>query len=144
MTRILGLDIGEKRIGVALSDPTKIIAKELVTIEFVEEKKAIEEIRKICLENDVDKMVIGIPFNLKGEVAHQAERVEKFVDELKKEIEGIEIIEEDERFTTKLARDFRKKIGFKKKEAIDSLAAVMILQNYLDRVNQDAGTRDFF
>ncbi len=132
--RIMGLDIGDKTIGVAVSDIMGLTAQGVKTIKRVGKKKDIEEIKKIIEEKQVNKIVSGLPKNMNGTVGTQGEKVQKFC-ELLKEQTNLEIDFWDERLSTVAAersliegnvrRENRKKV-------IDMLAAVIILQGYLD------------
>lgn len=135
MNRIMGLDVGDKTIGVAISDPLLLTAQGLKTIKRESNKKDIEEIEYIIKEYNVIKIIVGFPKNMNNTVGPQGEKVLKFVDKLKKKVR-IEIILEDERLTTVAAeraliegdvsRENRKKV-------IDKVAATYILQTFLDR-----------
>ena len=135
MNRILGLDIGSKRIGVAVSDLMGITATPL---EFIlNDEKVFEKIKELVKNYKVSKIVVGLPLTLKGEEGQQAKYTREFVDNLKNHIpEDIEIIFMDERFTSSLAEKTLNQAKKKnKKEKIDSLSAVFILQSYLDRIS---------
>ena len=127
--RIMGLDIGDKTIGVAVSD-----IMGLKTIRRESKKKDIEELKNIIKERQVNKIVSGLPKNMNGTLGPQGEKVLKFCDLIKEET-GLEIDFWDERLTTVAAErsliegDVSRK---KRKKVIDMLAAVIILQGYLD------------
>ncbi|CCJ34632.1 Holliday junction resolvase RuvX [Caloramator australicus] len=133
--RILGLDIGEKRIGIALSDPLGWIAQSLKTLERKSIKNDVEEIIKIINDYQVEKVVVGLPKNMNGTLGESGQKVMNFCEKLLEKI-NIELIYEDERLTTMAAEkvlidaDLSRK---KRKGVIDSLAATFILQTYLDR-----------
>lgn len=132
--RIMGLDIGDKTIGVAVSDLMGLTAQGVTTIKRVGKKKDIEAIKQIIEEKQVNKIVSGLPKNMNGTVGPQGEKVQKFCELLKKET-NLPIEFWDERLSTVAAersliegnvrRENRKKV-------IDMLAAVIILQGYLD------------
>ncbi|MCC3864856.1 Holliday junction resolvase RuvX [Terrisporobacter petrolearius] len=132
--RIMGLDIGDKTIGVAVSDLMGLTAQGVTTIKRVGKKKDIEEIKKIISEKQVNKIVSGLPKNMNGTVGQQGEKVQKFCELIKQET-NLPIEFWDERLSTVAAersliegnvrRENRKKV-------IDMLAAVIILQGYLD------------
>lgn len=132
--RIMGLDIGDKTIGVAVSDIMGLTAQGVTTIKRVGKKKDIEEIKKIISERQVNKIVLGLPKNMNGTIGTQGEKVQKFCELLKQET-NLPIEFWDERLSTVAAersliegnvrRENRKKV-------IDMLAAVIILQGYLD------------
>ena len=132
--RIMGLDIGDKTIGVAVSDLMGLTAHGITTIKRVGKKKDIEAIKQIIAEKQVNKIVSGLPKNMNGTVGPQGEKVQKFCELLKEET-NLPIEFWDERLSTVAAersliegnvrRENRKKV-------IDMLAAVIILQGYLD------------
>ena len=134
--RIMGLDIGDKTIGVAVSDLMGLTAQGVTTIKRVGKKKDIEAIKQIIAEKQVNKIVSGLPKNMNGTVGPQGEKVQKFCELLKEET-NLPIEFWDERLSTVAAersliegnvrRENRKKV-------IDMLAAVIILQGYLDRL----------
>ena len=131
--RILALDVGDKRIGVAISDELEISAHALTTITRNDLKKEIREIQEIISEYNVEEIIVGMPVMMNGSVGIQAEKVGRFVDELKKEIR-IPIKLFDERLSTSLIEktlidaDMSRE---KRKKVIDKLSAVIILQDYL-------------
>ena len=132
--RIMGLDIGDKTIGVAVSDLMGLTAQGVTTIKRVRKQKDIEAIKQIIAEKQVNKIVSGLPKNMNGTVGPQGEKVQKFCELLKEET-NLPIEFWDERLSTVAAersliegnvrRENRKKV-------IDMLAAVIILQGYLD------------
>jgi putative Holliday junction resolvase len=133
--RNMGLDIGDKRIGVALSDPEDILASPLTTIIRNEDSSAVEKIKEIADANEVNCIVIGLPYSLSGEKSSQTTTTLNFIDKLKSAI-TIEIITEDERFSTSVAQRLLSQQGKKKKKNkgdIDAAAAAYILQGYLDK-----------
>ncbi|WP_457639426.1 Holliday junction resolvase RuvX [Persephonella sp.] len=133
--RVLALDVGNKRIGVAYSDPLGISANPLPPVENNE--KVFEKIKELIDQYNVGTLVVGLPLTLKGEEGEQAKITKEFVEELKKHIPDINVVFVDERFTTSLAekhlRETTKKS--KRKEKIDSVSAVYILKTYLDSIS---------
>ncbi|MCR4442034.1 MAG: Holliday junction resolvase RuvX [Peptococcaceae bacterium] len=133
--RILGLDVGDKRIGVAVSDGLGLTAQGLTTIVRSDIKKDIERLAAIIREHSIEKIIVGLPRNMNGTYGPQAEKTKEFVKLLRKEI-PLEVVFWDERLTTALARrtllegDVSRK---KRREVIDRMAAVVILQGFLDR-----------
>ncbi len=131
--RVLALDVGNKRIGVAYSDPLGISANPLPYIKNNE--KVFEKIKDLINEYNIGKVVIGLPLTLKGEEGEQAKITREFAEKLKEHIPDIDIEFVDERFTTSLAeqhlRETTKKS--KRKKKLDSVAAVYILKTYLDQ-----------
>lgn len=134
-SRSLGLDIGDVRIGVALSDPLGIIAQPFHVIECISPDRDLEAIRKIVEEKEVVRIVVGLPLNQAGRVGPQAEKVLAFVEVLRKTV-PIEIVTQDERFTTAGVERMLIDAGVRRKrrkQVIDKIAAQQILQMYLDR-----------
>ena len=136
MSRILAIDFGLKRIGLAISDELKLIAVPYKAIP--NDENALSEIIKIINVEDVNEIIIGLPLNLDGREGDIARKVRQFGEELKKHLKNITIKFFDERFTSKMAEkkfiEKKKKIplGDKNKKEIDKLAAAYLLQNYLD------------
>ena len=129
----MALDIGTKRIGVALSDYFLMLTNGHSCIPREPEGNAIEQIQKIAKENHVEKIVVGLPLNMDGTKGFQAQNCEDFA----KKIEGFEIIFEDERLTSDTAEQNlrERKIDFRKnKGLVDIESACIILQQYLSRL----------
>ncbi len=133
---ILCLDMGDKTIGIAVSDPLQSVAGGIG--QFRRDKsgknKEIEHIKGLISKYEVDKLVVGLPLNMRGEEGDQAKKVHNFVDDLSPEI-GIPVILTDERLSTVEAeRVLREgKVSWPKRRKVkDKIAAVIILQNYLD------------
>lgn len=132
MYKVMALDVGTKRIGIALSDFLLMLANGHSYIPREPEDKAIETIYKIAKDNHVQKIVVGIPLNMDGTKGFQAENCEEFALKLK----GYEIIFEDERLTSDTAEENlrAKKIDFRKdKGLVDIESACIILEQYLSR-----------
>lgn len=138
MERIMGLDVGDKTIGIAISDPLFITAQGLKTIKRENIKKDIDAIIDIIDQYNIKKIVIGIPKNMNNTMGPQSKKVLNFADKLKKRVK-LDIIMEDERLTTIQAEkvliesDVRRK---NRKKVIDKVAATYILQSYLDRMRR--------
>jgi putative Holliday junction resolvase len=135
--RILCLDIGNSRVGVAISDPLKITAQPVMTIEL-RNKDLFEELDKIFQRYNIEKVVIGYPLS-KLHPDQKDEKLKK-IDEISEKIESrynVEIVKWDERFSTKaIERVIDEELNWKrKKKIIDKVAAVYILQGYLDFYN---------
>lgn len=132
--RIMGLDIGERTIGVAVSDPMGWTAQGVTTIRRKSLTYDLSELKKIIQEYEVEQIVVGWPLNMNGTAGPSAERVELLSAEIIKET-GLGIIKWDERLSTVAATrtllegDVSRA---KRKEVIDKMAAVFILQGYLD------------
>ena len=134
LTRILALDYGERRIGLALSDSMKIIAKPYKTIENISVKKVLETLNEIIQDQSVEKIVVGIPITLKNRNSRQTEIVNVFIDMLNDKL-SIPIIPYDERLTSVSAKRSLILQGIetgRNKGEVDMTAAAIFLQNYLD------------
>ena len=139
--RIMALDIGDKTVGVAVSDALLISANGITTIERVGARKDTTKVLELADEYEVTTIVAGLPLMLSGEDSPQTQKVRDFVELLKNKIRStgrkIKVEFQDERFTTKIAEnvlieaDMSRK---KRKEIIDRQAAVVILQSYLDKL----------
>lgn len=133
--RILGIDIGSKRTGIAISDELGITAQGLNTIESESEKNLISGLKDIIEREGVKEVVIGLPLNMNGSAGPQAERAIKFCDLLKGEI-SIPVKLWDERMTTAEVERIMIKADTsrrKRKKKIDKLAAQVMLQSYLNK-----------
>lgn len=132
--RILGLDVGDRTIGIAVSDPLGFTAQGITTIRRKYLEKDLEELKKICDEYSVDTIVSGLPKNMNGSMGPQSEKVLAFCEEVKKVID-IPIKMWDERLTTVAANRAMLEADFsraKRKTLVDKIAATYILQGYLD------------
>jgi len=134
MSRILGVDYGSKRIGLAISDPGGIIATPVRTEHCSGEDEGIAKVVAACTELKADKMVIGLPLNMNGSHGPQAEKVTAFAEKLKSLLD-IPLEMWDERLSSVSAERVLIDAGTsrrRRKEVIDKLAAQIMLQNYLD------------
>ncbi len=132
--KIVGLDYGDRRIGVAVSDELGIAARGLATIVRRSLKMDLEELEQLIRSCGAEKIVIGYPVRLDGTAGIQCEKVDRFVVNLKKRV-LLPIERWDESFSTQEAEDLlaEARVGRKKrKAAVDKLAAKIILQSYLD------------
>jgi len=135
MGRILAIDYGLKRTGLAVTDPLKMIASPLETVKTSE---LIEWIRSYIQQETLDLIVVGMPTNLDQSPTHTTKAVFSFIDELEKAFPSIRIDKEDERFTSKMAQQSMIQGGMKKKNRrekanIDKISATIILQSYLEK-----------
>ena len=137
--RLLGLDVGERRIGVALSDPGGVLAFPLSILERQVEGRDVEEVARLVAEHGADGVVVGLPRSLSGAIGPQAERVLTFVSVLKEKL-GVPVHTYDERLSTVVAQRRLQEVGKKGKRGgagpkkhLDAEAAAVILQGYLDR-----------
>lgn len=132
--KYLGIDLGEKRIGLAVSDELGMLAHPLQTLIFTNIDKLVTDLRKIIEDYNISGMVIGIPYTMKGLHSKKTTEVLNHVGELKEKI-SVPVFTIDERLTTKMAHDALhaggKKTG-KNRNIIDQIAAVYILQSFLD------------
>lgn len=138
MERIIGIDYGRKRVGVAVSDPLGIFASALDTIPAA---KIIDYLKNYTQNNKVARFVVGYPMNLNGRPAECAQYVDVFLKQLKKQFPDIPVTLEDERFTSQLAMKAMIAGGMKKsdrreKENVDKISAAIILQSYMDNPHE--------
>ncbi len=136
--KYLGLDLGTKTLGVSISDKLGIVASTYKTIRFEEENynSIIEELIKIINQEQIECIVLGLPKNMNNTYGDATTRTMNFKEILEKNI-NIKIVLQDERLTTKEADSYMIQAGVsrkKRKQKIDSLAANIILQTYLDKV----------
>lgn len=140
MPVIMGLDVGDVRIGVAFSDPLLFGAHAYGSIERKSDEEAVRRIAELVEERKVERIVVGLPLTLKGRIGKQGEKVREFIRILK-EMVDVPIVEWDERLTTAAAERILKEIGVagrKRRKIIDQVAATLILQSYLDMLrNRD-------
>jgi putative Holliday junction resolvase len=132
--RSLGLDVGDKRIGVAMSDPSGIVASPLTIIERRYDAADIEAIIDIIRQNDIAQVIVGLPLAADGGAGMQAEKVNRFTQKLKESI-AIPLIFRDESFSTDSARKLMLQTKSKKvrrNTRDDAIAAAFILQHFLD------------
>jgi putative holliday junction resolvase len=138
MGRLLGLDVGDKRIGVAICDETQTLARPLFTLERASKQEDFARLAALCREHAIEKMIVGLPKTLRGEEGPQAQRVRRYATELQAVLH-LPIEFQDERYSSvdaqeRLASSSRK---LRSKGDIDSAAAAIILQEYLAAMNKD-------
>jgi putative Holliday junction resolvase len=140
--RILGIDFGTVRVGVAVSDPLKIIAQSVGT--FTNNAGIFDTLAAIARQYDVGLVVIGMPYTLRGEKGMKAEEVDKFSSRLKDKL-SVDIVPWDERFTSRIARQTLVQMGTTKKQRrtdkgkVDAMASALILQSFLDQTKHSIG-----
>ena len=142
MQIILGLDIGDARTGVAISDELGIAAHPLCTIQRKSRKALLGELQELIAVHKVEWIVIGLPLQLDGETGVQARKVKRFAEKLEQHV-NLPIIFWDESFTTFEATQIlqgTKKRRKKRKQVIDQVAAVLILEGYLEELRNARGT----
>lgn len=140
--RILGLDFGSKTVGVAISDPLLLIAqsKEIIRREKENKlRKTLARIEEIIVEDEVDKIVLGLPKNMDDTCGERVEKTLEFKEILERRT-GLEVILWDERLTTVAADEVMMEVGIrreKRKDYVDAIAASFILQGYLNSLNEN-------
>ncbi|MGN1298299.1 MAG: Holliday junction resolvase RuvX [Clostridia bacterium] len=137
--RILGIDYGEARVGIAITDPLNITAQGLETIQRNgSDKVVLRRLDEIFENYDVDTIVVGMPFNMNGSISERAKITEQFVHKLKCKYNKMKITTIDERLTTVEAH---KTMNFldvnknKKKNIVDTISAMYILETYLNKID---------
>ncbi len=137
--RILALDIGARRVGVAVSDPLGWTAQGLPTLARENDSQVIEAVQEIVRELDVERVVIGLPRNMNGTVGPQAKKALAFADALRAALQ-LPVDTWDERLTTVAAERSLAEGGLdrrKRRRSVDRVAAQLILQGFLDSLNRD-------
>jgi putative Holliday junction resolvase len=141
--RVMALDVGHKRIGVALSDPGQVLASSLQVIERKGQQRDLATVVQLVREHEVGKIIIGYPRSLNGTVGQQAKFVERYVAVLEKKLVDasldVPVVLWDERLSTVAADRLMAEAGRKareRRERIDAVAAAVILQDYLDATKQ--------
>lgn len=138
--RIMGIDYGDSRVGVALSDPLCFMAQGLKTVPNKVYSKMLESILAIANQYQVSTIVVGLPKNMDGSLGFRSEITMQFTDDLKKELPDVKFVFQDERLTTVQAAGFLNVTntrGKSRKNVIDTVAAEIILQSYLDSIKQN-------
>ena len=133
--RLMGLDYGDSRTGVAVSDLLGITAQGVESVKHTGEKQLIQRLKEIINEYQVKKIVIGLPLNMNATSGQRVEKTKKFIEKLKSEF-GLEVLTIDERLTTVASHRTMTELGVnknKKKNLVDMMSAILILQMYMDR-----------
>ena len=139
MSRVLGIDYGDRRIGIALSDPMRIIASPLCVIDNTGLRHALAEILALCEKHDVSQIVMGLPLNMNGTSGEAAQKVNHFMEELRRRTK-IPVLTWDERLSTVSAQHALIEAGTRRenrKGLVDKVAAQIILQHWLDAQPSD-------
>ncbi len=136
MGRILAIDYGRKRVGIAVTDELQMIANALTTIH---PDKLIGFLKKYASEEKLDCIVVGEPKDMRYEVSEAEQYIKPFLKKLKREMPDMKVVRVDERFTSKIASQTVLEAGLKKKDRrnkalLDSISATIILQSYLEMV----------
>jgi putative Holliday junction resolvase len=132
--RVMGLDVGEKKIGVAISDALLLTAQARPTLHRKNLKSDISILGRLAEENEVHEIVIGQPLHMSGRESQQSEKVARFAEELRNALK-LPVVFWDERLTSFAAEQHLEEMGLKwrqRRDHIDKIAAMMILQSYLD------------
>ena len=132
--RVMGLDVGDKNIGIAVSDALLMTAQGRSTLRRTAWEADVAHLRKVVEENEVDRIVVGKPLHMDGRESPQSQKIAIFATKLS-EILGIPVIFWDERLTSFAAEQHLEEMGLNwrdRKKHVDRIAAMMILQNYLD------------
>jgi putative Holliday junction resolvase len=138
ITRSLGLDVGDVRIGVALGDPLGILASPLTIVTRRNDGSDYTDILRIIEENAVDSIIVGLPLSMDGSEGSQAVKTRAFAEELRRRTD-VPLVYQDERLSTVEARRMvREARRTARTERYDAAAAALILQDYLDAANPDA------
>lgn len=138
MGRILCLDLGQKRTGIAVTDPLGLVPGSLDTLETLE---VLTFLKKYCVSEQVSSMVVGLPIHLNGEESEMTVFVKNFIIELQREFPDIEINTIDERLSSVQAQKTLIQMGIKKskrqdKGIYDKMSAMILLQSYMDKIVQ--------
>lgn len=136
MGRIMAIDYGKKRVGIAVTDPLKIIATPLTTVA---EPDTFNWLKDYFGKEEVEKVLVGYPLNLKGEPTDATAAVDRFIERFRKLFPGLELEPRDEAFTSKMAVRTLVESGLKKKdrqrkELVDQTSAAILLQEYLQNL----------
>ena len=135
--RILGIDYGDVRVGLALSDPIGFIAGGIGTLKITGMNNAVSQVSEVIASHSVETVVLGLPLNMNGTEGPSANKIKVFADKLAAACPNITINFVDERRTSMLAAEYMSQTGTygkKRKDSVDTLSAQIILQTYLDRL----------
>jgi putative holliday junction resolvase len=130
--RVLAIDYGRKRIGLALSDDLGLTAQPLATLARINRQEDVRRLRSICREHTVKHIIVGHPLHMNGETSEMADEAARFSVRLKKEL-GIDTELYDERLTSWEAEQMVSETNGKKRESLDDVAAAILLRDYLER-----------
>ena len=131
--RILAIDYGTKRCGIAVTDELKLIASALATVETTE---LLDFLQKYCLAEPVERIIVGLPKQVSGELSENETAIATFIEKLQEKLPEMPVSRDDERFTSKIASHILVESGTKKKKRqdkalLDRISATLILQDYL-------------
>ncbi|HYB98175.1 MAG TPA: Holliday junction resolvase RuvX [Candidatus Limnocylindrales bacterium] len=132
--RLAALDVGDKRIGVAVSDPLRLIAQPVGVVQRRGAKADCSAILALLAEHQIEKVIVGLPLSMAGSEGEQADRVRHFAERFQNET-GLEVVYQDERLTTLQGQRMLVQAGVRRerrRQVVDKVAAALILQAYLD------------
>ena len=138
----MGLDVGDRRIGIALSDPSEVLATPVKTLIRANDAGTLQEIQALVKKHEVHRIVIGLPYSLSGAIGRQAQKVLAFADQVRG-VTSVEVVMQDERLSSVSADQKLREAGKKGsglKSAMDAAAATVILQAYLDETAEASNT----
>lgn len=134
--RILGIDYGDVRVGLAVSDPTGLIAGGIGTVKISGMNNAVSQVLDVIKEKSIEKIVLGLPLNMDGSEGPSASKIKAFASKITEQLPDMDIEFIDERRSSMLAASYMTETGTfgkKRKESVDTLSAQIILQTFLDR-----------
>ena len=132
--RIMALDVGDRTIGVAISDALMLTAQPRPTLRRKDPQSDIEDIRRLAVDNEVHQIVVGQPLHMDGRESRQSQKIARFAEQLQQTLD-LPIVFWDERLTSFEAEQHLEQLGLnwrQRREQVDKIAAMIILQNYLD------------
>ena len=134
-SRIVGVDVGTKRVGIAVADPLRLFAQTRGTYP---PEEALEALREMSDEEGIDTIVVGWPLTEEGTAEDATDMVESYVDRICEALGEVTVVREDERYTSEIAKDLLRRAGVSQpgrydRGRVDAAAAAVILQGYLDR-----------
>lgn len=149
MERILGVDLGDRRWGVAISDELCLFASPLPNIEADDDEVFLNRLADVLEEHEVFEMVVGVPISLDGNEGPRCRKARELISKMRERFEHLKVVEWDERFTTVQAQNFLRESGLsksKQRQRVDAMAARIILQSYLNsraQIKTDSDEFDF-
>jgi len=137
-SRVVGVDVGTKRVGISVSDPLRVFAKPHGTFS---PEEALDALRSLDEEEGIDTVVVGWPLTEAGKEGEATEMVASYVERIQEMLTAVEVVRRDERFTSEIAKDLLREAGVKQpgrydKGRVDAAAAAVILQDYLNVQNR--------
>ena len=134
-SRIVGVDVGTKRVGIAVADPLRLFAQTRGTYP---PEEALEALRGMSDEEGIDTIVVGWPLTEEGTAEDATDMVESYVDRIREALGEVTVVREDERYTSEIAKDLLRRAGVSQpgrydRGRVDAAAAAVILQGYLDK-----------